>query len=777
MSALGNLQDRLASTFGDGARRSGVPRIDAPPLAPENLADGHIPENAENSPPQARSPRLPERLHRYWLSGGGLVAGVLMLSIGYAGGPLALAAFLILVAVAIAVTDFVRHSQGTAGRVHSSQPKTYTEHQYDRQWEQDERAMLLATIHDQLGDIAVTRNMDRRIVRANTVFRQMTGRPHPEGMSCEELGLAFRPGTEPNRYDVEMSTPLGQRIFAWHDVMIRDPASGDLMVQSIARDVTDERLTAHAREEARLKAEYINAAKSRLLATVSHEIRTPLSGILGMSHLLSQTNLTAEQGNYLAGIRQSGNALVQLVEDLLDFSTIEVGRFELRPRAEPLRQLIESVVEMLSHRAHEKGIEVGTTVSADVPELMNFDPARLRQVLFNVIGNAVKFTHQGGVLIRAGLDGADLLITVRDSGPGMTPAVQARIFGEYEQAGDAIERSGGTGLGLPISARIIKEFGGSLTVTSEKGKGSEFTIRFPLSVSPEHRGSSRRGLLKGTRVLLLAPDGPASIGIASTIRTLGGHCQRLEPGDIGGFSLSAVGKADELPTDIIVDHRMAPYFFREFSDRVQIAAPDLRKIFLVNPEERAIRPLDLFDAWLIRPLREQSLIDVLSGRMRGMEKRDAINDNQRGFGPAVPEVKPPTGLRIVLGEDDPVNAMLVRATLVKAGHNVQLVGDFETLLGIAAEMGEDRLDLMVTDLSMPGGEGLDVLARIRAGERRDGLPALPILVLTADHRQETHNKALLEGADAVLAKPVDPERLVTEVQRLATRALEAASVH
>jgi signal transduction histidine kinase/ActR/RegA family two-component response regulator len=777
MSALGNLQDRLASALGDGARRPDVPLVDAPPLAPEDIADGHVPENADISWTVPGSRRLSERLQSYWLSGGGLAAGVLMLAIGYAGGPLALAAFLALVAVAIAIADLVRHGRRMAGRVHSSQQATYSEHHHDRQWEQDERATLLAAIHDQLGDIAVTRTIDRRIVHANAVYRQVTGKLYPEGMTCEEMGLAFRPGAEPNRYDVEVSTPLGQRIFAWHDAMIRDPISGDLMVQSIARDVTDERLTAQAREEARLKAEYINAAKSRLLATVSHEIRTPLSGILGMSHLLSQTSLTAEQGNYLAGISQSGNALVQLVEDLLDFSTIEVGRFELRPRAESLRQLIESVVEMLSHRAHEKGIEVGTTVSADVPELMNFDPARLRQVLFNVIGNAVKFTHQGGVLIRAGLDGADLLVTVRDTGPGMTPAEQARIFGEFEQAGSAVDKSAGTGLGLPISARIIKEFGGSLTVTSEKGKGSEFTIRFPLNVSPEHRGSSRRGLLKGTRVLLLAPDGPASIGIANTIRTLGGHCQRLEPGDIRGFSLSAVSKADELPTDIIVDHRMAPYFFREFSDRVQIAAPDLRKIFLVNPEERAIRPLDLFDAWLIRPLREQSLIDVLSGRMRGMEKRDAINDNQRGFGPALPEVQPTTGLRIVLGEDDPVNAMLVRATLVKAGHHVRLVGDFETLLGIAAETGDDRPDLMVTDLSMPGGEGLDVLVQIRASERRNGLPPLPILVLTADHRRETHNQALLNGADAVLAKPVDPERLATEVQTLASVASEGATVH
>ncbi len=775
MSTLANWQERLASTFGDDARKNAVPTVDAPPLAPDGLLDSHFLPADDNGVGKSSS-GLSERLQRHWLGGGGFVAGVAMFAIGYAGGPLALAAFLGLVAFAIAAVDVVRRARATTRRDHLTQAPPRSEHHHDRQWEQDERAGLLAAIHDQLGDIAVTRSMDRRVVHANAVFRRITGKPRPEGMTCEEMGLAFRPGAEPNCYDVEIATPQGQRIFVWHDVVIRDPASGELLVQSIARDVTDERLTAHAREEARLKAEYSSAAKSRLLATVSHEIRTPLSGILGMSHLLGQTRLSGEQDNYLAGIRQSGNALVQLVEDLLDFSTMEVGRFQLRPRAESLRQLLESVGEMLSHRAHEKGIEIGTTVSAEVPELMNFDPARLRQVLFNVIGNAVKFTQEGGVLIRAGLDGADLVVTVRDSGPGMTAEEQARIFGEFEQAGSLIEKSAGTGLGLTISARIMQEFGGSLKVTSEKGKGSEFAIRFPLNVPLDQRDrNTRSGLLKGTRVLLLAPEGAASTAIANTIRTLGGSCRRLEPGESGTFSLNVVSNGDELPTDIIVDHRMAPYFFREFSDRAQIAAPGLRKIFLVNPEERSTRPLDLFDAWLIRPLREQSLIDVLRGRMRGMEKRDAINDNQPGFGAALPEMPATTGLRVVLGEDDPVNAMLVRATLSKAGHDVRLVEDFESLLDRAWETGENRPDIIVTDLSMPGGEGLDVLARMRAHERRNHLPALPVVVLTADNRDETRRSALLTGANAVLVKPVDPERLITEVQTLAALTFEHAA--
>ncbi|MGG2475026.1 sensor histidine kinase, partial [Rhizobium sp. BR5] len=257
---------------------------------------------------------------------------------------------------------------------------------------QTQNRSLIAEMQEAMGDIVVIRNMNRRIVEANTVFREMTGCWAPEGMSCEEIGIAFRPGDKVHAYDVEIATPFGQRIFSWHDVVTRDLASSRLLISSIARDVTEERLALGEREDARQRAEKADAEKARLLATVSHEIRLPLSGMLGMNHLLSQTKLNQEQRNYLDGMKQSGQSLVQLVEDLLDYSTMEAGRFRLNPRAENLRRLIESIVEMLAHRAHEKGIEIASFVTPDVPDYLDFDPARLRQVLFNLIGNAVKFT-------------------------------------------------------------------------------------------------------------------------------------------------------------------------------------------------------------------------------------------------------------------------------------------------------------------------------------------------------------------------------------------------
>ncbi len=731
MQSLAQLQERLSAAFGGAAVR-----------AYRGRAAGEL------SSPAAFRFQHPPLFH--WLGGSGLLAAILLLLLSYWGGPLMTGLGLILIAAIAGLVGVVFRGASRAGGRGPQTP------------ERADATGLLGTVHDVLGDIVVTRMMDRRIIGANETFRQLTGRAKPEGQTCEEIGLAFRPGPQPHRYDVEISTPAGQRIFLWHDVVTRDPANGRLLLQSIARDVTEERLAAESREEARQKAEYNSAAKSRLLATVSHEIRTPLSGILGMAHLISETKLTQEQQNYLTSIRQSGHALTQLVEDLLDFSTIEVGRFQLRPRSESLRKLVESVVEMLAHRAHEKGIEIGATVSCDVPELMSFDPARLRQVLFNVIGNAVKFTQVGGVFIRISRAAGELLISVTDTGPGMTAEEQARIFGEFEQGGSLAQKSNGTGLGLAISARIMREFGGSLSVASEKGKGSQFTIRFPVKFAEEDT-ATRNALLAGNSIVLLAPAGAARTAIAETITTLGGRCHLVATGEAARESLLSLARSGDRPTDIIVDHRMSEEFSLHIADRTEIAALGLRKVLLVNPEERNSYSLDLFDAWLIRPLREQSLIDVLRGRMRGMEKRDALNDNQPGIGLSVAErAATGDGLSILLGEDDPINAMLVRVMLEKGGHSVRHVEDFESLLDSA--LGDDRPDIIISDLSMPGGNGSDMLGRLRGHERRLDLQPVPVIVLTADKSDESRRQVLLNGANRVMVKPVDPVRLLTEVQ-------------
>lgn len=627
---------------------------------------------------------------------------------------------------------------------------------------QAQNRSLIAEMQEFMGDIVVVRDMNRRIVEANRVFREITGCAAPEGLSCEEIGIAFRPGDKVHAYDVEIATPFGQRIFSWHDAVTRDLASSRLLISSIARDVTEERLALAEREDARLRAEKADAEKARLLATVSHEIRLPLSGMLGMNHLLSQTRLNEEQRNYLDGMRQSGQSLVQLVEDLLDYSTMEAGRFRLNPRAENLRRLIESIVEMLAHRAHEKGIEITSFVAPNVPDHLDFDPARLRQVLFNLLGNAVKFTQEGGVVIRARMSDDELHITVEDTGPGMSRAEQARIFGEFEQAGPLSQRSAGTGLGLAISARIVREFGGRLTVSSRKGKGSTFKLAFrPAGAPAEMADPGRRHCLRHTNVVLIAPKGVAAAVTMEAIEAFGGRCTLIhQPDGLEKLRKGSAARAVEL-TDIIVDQRSSPLFRDALKDW---PPQNVRRTLLVSPEERPSTMHVAFDAWLIRPLREKSLIDVLCGRLRGIERRDAINDNHPDVGFSSRVTEGGSGIEILVAEDDAVNQRIIRVVLEKSGYIVRAVEDFEALRQ-SVEPGASRLpDLIVSDLNMPGGEGLNVLPELLhtlKGERN-----IPVIVLSADTSDATAEILLKAGVGAVLAKPADPRRLIEEIRRL-----------
>ncbi|CUX25671.1 MULTISPECIES: hybrid sensor histidine kinase/response regulator [Agrobacterium] len=687
------------------------------------------------------------------LSVGGFTAALIALAVPYAVTA-ALACFFGVVLVGVLSYALFGKSFLLPGAL----PADYS----DVRLRQTQNRSLIAEMQESMGDIVVIRNMNRRIVEANRVFREMTGCTAPEGLSCEEIGIAFRPGDKVHAYDVEIATPFGQRIFSWHDVVTRDLASSRLMISSIARDVTEERLALAEREDARLRAEKADAEKARLLATVSHEIRLPLSGMLGMNHLLSQTKLNQEQRNYLDGMKQSGQSLVQLVEDLLDYSTMEAGRFRLNPRAENLRRLIESIVEMLAHRAHEKGIEIASFVTPDVPDYLDFDPARLRQVLFNLIGNAVKFTQVGGVVIRARMADGELQITVEDTGPGMSAAEQARIFGEFEQAGPLSQRSAGTGLGLAISARIVREFGGNLTVSSRRGEGSTFKLVFRPDTAPsEMPEPGRSHCLQHTNVLLIAPEGVAAAVTVEAIEAFGGKCLLIhQPEDLDRLRNGPVSRIADL-TDIIVDLRISALFRDALRDWPQ---QTIRRTLLVSPEERASTTHASFDAWLIRPLREKSLIDVLCGRLRGIERRDAINDNHPDVGFSSRVVEGVSGIEILVAEDDAVNARIIRAVLEKSGYIVRAVDNFQALQQSVASDAPHLPNLIISDLNMPGGQGLDVLPDLlgKLKEERN----IPVIILSGDTGAETAEILLKAGAGAVLAKPADPRRLVEEIRRL-----------
>ncbi|HEV7310207.1 ATP-binding protein [Ensifer sp.] len=753
MSEPSRLLERIETGFGSEART----RRDAPVAEVVDVLPAVLPRKAAAS--ARRSARSKITLALF-----GLVASSLIVVIGINAG-------FYLLTGAVAAAGLVGVLLLSAEAMRSfDQAHTSDEAERDSDWHRSETSALLSTIHDALGDLAIMRGMDGKIVHANAVFQKLCGEVDARGQSCAAFGFSFEPKAAPNHYLVRIATLDGIRLFDWHDVIARDPASGKLMRHSIARDVTEEARAAREREAARRRAEEASRAKSQLLATVSHEIRTPLSGILGMSHLLGQTRMSSEQKNYLAGMQQSGHALVQLVEDLIDFSSLSAGRFQFRPSRQDPRGVIESVVEMLSSRAHGKGIEIAATVAADVPALMAFDAARLRQVLFNVIGNAVKFTDVGGVFVGADKVEGCVRIRIDDTGPGMTPDELTRIFEEFEQAGSDEQRAKGTGLGLAISRRIMQACGGSLTAASAPGRGSRFEIRLPFA-EVEPVDDKRRSSLAASHVLVMAPDGPASAALAATIATLGGRCHRATTLSAAQHVLADVLSGGAPLTDVIVDHRHAQQYKQLLALQPAVGRLEVRRTYLINPEERNSHPvnqMDGYEAWLIRPLREKSLVEVLLGRLKGIEKRDAINDNRpmlREEPATVPVQLQAEG--ILLAEDDPVNALIIRTVLQRAGHQVRVVGDFPGVVeALSASGGRPLPALLVTDLNMPGGDGLTVLQAQRDREAARSQGRLPVIVLTSDTRKDMRDRLMAAGADAVLAKPVEPQLLNAEIARL-----------
>ena len=664
----------------------------------------------------------------------------------------------------------------------------------DRNWELKEIEERAKSFLEAQGDVIVRRDGAGHITFVNDAFCTLTGAAR-EAL----VGSALRPDVieqgattlKPDGtrvHDQKIAGRDGARWIAWRDVVVRangrsgrDAGAGSgAEVQSVGRDVTDRVEAERALCEARDQAEAASRAKSRFLAMVSHEIRTPLSGIIGMADLLLDTALTPEQTTYAKAVKTSGDTLLSLIEEILDFSKIEAGRLDLMSAAFDLPALLEETVELIAPRAQAKGLEIASYLEDGLPRHVIGDAARLRQVLLNLAGNAVKFTEQGGAAITLEAGGApdEITFLVRDTGIGIAPAQQSRIFGEFEQADtSAARRFSGTGLGLAISKRIIERMGGAIGVESAPGAGSTFRVTVALpAAAGESAPAPLPPDLAGMAVLIAAAGAIEAPLAARRLTGWGARTRTVADPQAAAAALaerSSAHSSEQIWDAILVDHALGLGACRELATLA--TATVARRIVLITPAERHELPALQaagFTGYLVKPIRVASL----AARLWAQTPSAARDDFDAAGGRAqAPAVAPSTAgaLSILIAEDNEINALLARALLTRLGHRALVVPDGAAAFAawLAARKAGAPYDLVLMDVHMPASDGIEATRRIRAAEAAG--PRTPIIALTADALSEDRDACLKAGMDGSLTKPLDRDRLADILATLRRTRLAA----